>query len=152
VTAFSAPDDGFERRIRQSFARQGIMAHLGASLGRIAPGMVEIRLPFAETVSQQHDFFHGGAVGTIADSAGGYAGFSLMPVGSTVLTVEYKLNLMAPAKGQALLARGEVVRAGRTLTVTRGEVFAEDAGRETLCAVMQQTLMCLPASDARPAG
>lgn len=138
-----APDPDFARRVADSFARQGAMAHLGAELVRVAPGAVEIRLPYRPEVAQQHGFFHGGVVATIGDSAGGYAGYSLMPAGSSVLTVEYKINMVAPAKGEALVARGRVVKAGRTLTVCTVEVFALDQGRETLCSVMQQTLICL---------
>jgi uncharacterized protein (TIGR00369 family) len=138
-----ASDPDFARRVADSFARQGAMAHLGAELVSVAPGAVEIRLPFRPEVAQQHGFFHGGVVATIGDSAGGYAGYSLMPAGSSVLTVEYKINMVAPAKGEALVARGKVVKAGRTLTVCTVEVFAQDQGRETLCSVMQQTLICL---------
>ena len=139
----AAPDPDFARRVADSFARQGAMAHLGAELASVAPGAVEIRLPYRAEVAQQHGFFHGGVVATIADSAGGYAGYSLMPAGSSVLTVEYKINMIAPAKGDALVARGKVVKAGRTLTVCAVEVSALDRGRETLCSVMQQTLICL---------
>jgi len=138
-----APDPDFARKVADSFARQGAMAHLGAELTRVEPGAVEIRLPYRPEVAQQHGFFHGGVVATIGDSAGGYAGYSLMPAGSSVLTVEYKINMVAPAKGEALVARGRVVKAGRTLTVCTVEVFALDQGRETLCSVMQQTLICL---------
>jgi uncharacterized protein (TIGR00369 family) len=138
-----APDPDFARRVADSFARQGAMAHLGAALTKVEAGSVEIRLPFRPEVAQQHGFFHGGVVATIGDSAGGYAGYSMMPAGSSVLTVEYKINMVAPAKGEALVARGRVVKAGRTLTVCTVEVFALDQGRETLCSVMQQTLICL---------
>ena len=136
-------DPNFARRVADSFARQGAMNHLGAVLGTVTPGAVEIRLPYRSEVAQQHGFFHGGVVATIGDSAGGYAGYTLMPADASILTVEYKINLMAPAKGQELVARGRVVKPGRTLTVTTVEIFAVDQGRETLCAVMQQTLICL---------
>jgi len=131
----------FEKTVRESFAKQGIMTHIGASLGVVEPGSCEIRLPYSDDVSQQHGFFHGGVVGTIADSAGGYAAFSLMAEGDGILTVEYKLNLMAPADGELLIARGQVVRPGRSLTVCTADVFVVKDGRETQCAVMQQTLM-----------
>ncbi|MBL6931774.1 MAG: PaaI family thioesterase [Rhodospirillales bacterium] len=127
--------------LRESFAKQGIMNHIGAEIGAVSPGRCEIRLPYSDDLSQQHGFFHGGVVGTIADSAGGYAGFSLMAAGDGILTVEYKMNLMAPADGDLLIARGEVVRAGRTLTVARADVYVVKEGKETQCAVMQQTLM-----------
>ncbi len=146
-----APDPDFRRRVAESFARQGAMAHLGAELTKVEPGAVEIRLPYRAEVAQQHGFFHGGVVATIADSAGGYAGYSMMPAGSSVLTVEYKINMVAPAKGEALVARGRVVKAGRTLTVCTVEVFALDQGRETLCSVMQQTLICLADRPDGPA-
>ncbi len=145
-------DPAFARRVADSFARQGAMAHLGAELAAVGPGAVEIRLPYRAEVSQQHGFFHGGVVATIADSAGGYAAYSLMPRDASVLTVEYKINLVAPAKGQALVARGRVVKPGRTLSVTAVDVFAVDGGRETLCAVMQQTLICLHGKSDAPAG
>lgn len=136
-------DPNYAARVADSFARQGAMAHLGARLAGVAAGNVEIRLPYRAELAQQHGFFHGGIVATIGDSAGGYAAYSLMPADASVLTVEYKINLVAPAKGRELVARGRVVKPGRTLTVTAVEIFAVDRGRETLCAVMQQTLMCL---------
>lgn len=131
----------FEQAVRESFARQGIMAHIGARLGVIRPGYVEIIAPYSDDLSQQHGFFHGGVVGTIADSAGGYAAFTLMGAGDGVLTVEYKINLVAPADGDTLIARAEVVRPGRTLSVSQAQVFAIKNGQETLCGIMQQTLM-----------
>lgn len=141
VSQFQPANPDFAAAVQDSFARQGIMAHLGARLSQVAPGLVEIQLPYSDEVSQQHGFFHGGVVGTIADSAGGYAGFSLMAAGDGVLTVEYKINLLAPADGELLVARGEVVRAGRSLTVARADVWVLKNGRETLCGAMQQTLM-----------
>jgi len=151
--AAAAPrDPAFARRVADSFARQGAMAHLGAELASVGPGAVEIRLPYRAEVSQQHGFFHGGVVATIGDTAGGYAAFTLMPGDASILTVEYKINLVAPAKGQVLVARGRVVKPGRTLSVTSVEVFAVDGGRETLCAVMQQTLICLRGKPDAPAG
>ncbi|WP_336809929.1 PaaI family thioesterase [Bosea sp. MMO-172] len=114
-----------EERIRSSFARQGLMATLGASLGSIAPGRVEIVLIPGPAVSQQHGFVHAGAVSAIADSAAGYAGLSLMPAGRGVLTTEFKINLVAPALGERIIARGEVVKSGRTLTLAQAKVFAE---------------------------
>ena len=131
----------FERVIRDSFSKQGIMTHIGAEVGDISPGRCEIRLPYSDDLSQQHGFFHGGVVGTIADSAGGYAAFTLMEDGDGILTVEYKLNLMAPADGDLLVARGEVIKPGRSLTVCRADVDIIKDGKVTPCAVMQQTLM-----------
>ena len=131
----------FEQVIRDSFSKQGIMTHIGAEVGEVSPGRCEIRLPYNDDLSQQHGFFHGGVVGTIADSAGGYAAFTLMEDGDGILTVEYKLNLMAPADGDMLVARGEVIKPGRSLTVCRAEVDVIKDGKVTPCAVMQQTLM-----------
>ncbi|WP_245328043.1 PaaI family thioesterase [Xanthobacter wiegelii] len=126
------------------------MTLIGAELGAVAPGRVEIVLPHAEKVTQQHGYFHGGSIGAIADTAGGYAAFSLFPPDSTVLTVEYKINIMAPGKGERLVAVGEVTRAGRTLTVAKIEVYAEAGSTRTHCATATQTLMCLAGRpDAR---
>lgn len=138
---FTATDPDFAERVRKSFDAQGIMDHIGATLTLIEPGVCEIELPYSDAVSQQHGFFHGGVIGTIADSAGGYAAFGLMDAEDGILTVEYKLNLMAPADGDLLVARGQVVRAGRTLTVARAEVGVVKNGVEIACAAMQQTLM-----------
>jgi uncharacterized protein (TIGR00369 family) len=132
-------DPHFAARIRASFARQQAMALIGASLAAVAPGTVEIRLPFREDLTQQKGFVHGGIIGMIADSACGYAAYSLMPADCSLVTVEYKINLLASATS-SLRARGEVVKAGRTLSITRGEVYAEDG---TQIALMQQTLMML---------
>jgi uncharacterized protein (TIGR00369 family) len=139
--AVSTPD--FESRTRASFARQGAMAHLGAVLARVEPGRVEIALPFRPELSQQHGFFHAGMIATIADSAGGYAGFTLFPADSGVLTVEFKINLLAAADGERAIAVGEVIRNGRTLTVCRIDAFVEKQGARTHCATGTQTLMCL---------
>ena len=133
----------FAAAVRSSFDRQAFMAHIGAALISVTPGRCEIGLDHREELTQQHGFIHGGVVGAIIDTAMGYAGYSLASPGSSVLTVEYKLNLVAPSDGGRLIARGEVVRAGRTLTVNRGEVFTVKDGVETLCAVATQTLMIL---------
>ena len=138
---FTATDPDFAERVRKSFDAQGIMDHIGATLTLIEPGVCEIELPYSDAVSQQHGFFHGGVIGTIADSAGGYAAFGLMDAEDGILTVEYKLNLMALADGDLLVARGRVLRAGRTLTVARAEVWVVKNGEEVACAAMQQTLM-----------
>lgn len=142
-SAFEAPNPDYASRVRASFARQRIMDLLGAEITHVAPGACEIRLPFKESLCQQHGFFHGGVIGTIADSAGGYAGFSLMPEDASVLTVEYKLNLVAPADGECLTARGQVIRPGRTLVVCRADVMVSNGDRETLCATLLQTLMTM---------
>lgn len=110
-----------EDRIRSSFAKQGLMSTLGATLGTVSPGMVEIAIRPHAGISQQHGFVHAGAVTAIADSAAGYAALSLMPSGTGVLSTEFKINLLAPAKGDRIVARGRVIKAGRTLTVEAGE-------------------------------
>ena len=137
----NASDTSAEARIEASFASQGLMATLGATLGRVEAGRVEIILPVSATVSQQHGFVHGGAVAAVADSAAGYAALSLAPAGVEVLTTEFKINFVAPAAGERLVARGRVVKAGRTLTLTQTEVFAETAGQEKLVALLTATLM-----------
>lgn len=128
-------------RISDSFERQGLMRHLGARLGHVGPGEVHIHLPMRAEVTQQHGYFHGGATGTIADSAGGYAALTLMDASSEVLTVEYKLNLVAPASGDELEAVGTVLKSGRTLSICRTEVFAVSGDHRTLVAAGQQTLI-----------
>src|SRR5438552_11106050 len=116
-------DPHFAARIRASFGRQKAMALIGASLATVGPGAVEIALPFRDDLTQQKGYIHGGVIGMIADSAAGYAAYTLMPASASLVTVEYKLNLLAPALG-SLTARGEVVKPGRTLTVARAEVYA----------------------------
>ena len=143
MTAFEPGNPDFAAVVRSSFDSQPFMAHIGASLVSITPGACEIGLDHREELNQQHGFVHGGAVGAIIDTAMGYAALSLAAPGSSVLTVEYKLNLVAPGDGDSLIARGEVARAGRTLTVCRGEVFTVKDGAETLCAVATQTVMIL---------
>ena len=143
MTAFEPRNPEFAAVVRSSFDRQPFMAHIGATLVSVTPGFCEISLDHRPELTQQHGFVHGGAVGAIIDSAMGYAGYSLAAPGSSVLTVEYKLNLVAPADGDRLVARGAVARAGRTLVVSRGEVFAIKDEMETLCAVASQTLMIL---------
>ena len=139
-------DPDFAPRVRASFGRQKAMALIGASLTRVAPGSVEIALPFRDDLTQQKGFIHGGIIGMIADTACGYAAFSLMPADCSLVTVEYKLNILSPATS-SLVARAEVVKAGRTLTIARGEVYAQD-GRHV--ATMQQTLMMLAGTPDHP--
>jgi uncharacterized protein (TIGR00369 family) len=140
---FKILDPNYEQRVRDSFARQAAMTLIGASMTRVEPGRCEIELPVREELTQQHRFVHGGVVGMIADSAGGYAAFTLMPADASVLTVEYKINMLAPAKGERLVARGQVLKPGRTLSIVRADVWAVEAGRETLVAATQQTLMVM---------
>lgn len=140
---FIPVDAGFEARVRGSFARQGAMKLIGAELAEVAPGYCSIVLVPRPEVTQQHGYVHAGIISTIVDSAGGYAGFTLFPADSSVLTVEFKVNLLAPAEGERLIAEGIVVKPGRTLVITRGEVHAERGGSRTLVALMQQTLIVL---------
>ena len=149
MTEFQPRDPAFETRIRESFVRQKAMGLIGAVLTRVVPGRVEIELPFRDDLTQQHGFFHAGIVGTIADSAGGYAAYTLMPAGASVLSVEYKINLLSPADGERLVAGGQVVRPGRTLTVCDLEVVVWKGGTRTVCARGMQTLICL---ERRPGG
>lgn len=132
-----------EARTRASFARQGLMAHLGAEMTRVLAGQVTIRLPFRPELTQQHGFFHAGGTSAIADSAGGYAGYTLFPEGSSVLTVEFKLNLIAPARGDWLEAEGQVIKSGRTLTICQLNVWGINGGKRTHVATGMQTLMCM---------
>jgi len=141
MTEFIPRDSNYASRLTESFSRQGLMRTFGAELGEIRPGFVEIRLPYDEKLTQQHGFIHAGAVSAIVDGAGGYAAFTLYEPGDGVLTVEFKINMMAPAEGDMLIARGKVLRPGKTLTVTTGEVIAIKDGNETPCAIMQQTIM-----------
>ncbi|MCJ1697992.1 PaaI family thioesterase [Rathayibacter caricis] len=130
-----------DARVRRSFDRQGLMRHLGAELTGVRPGAVTIRLPVRDELTQQHGHVHAGAVSTIADSAGGYAALTLLDEDSEVLTVEYKINLLAPARGEYLEAEGTVLRSGRTLTVCRLDVRAVNGEARTPIAVGQQTLI-----------
>ncbi len=150
MSSFQPKNSEFAARVRGSFGRQGAMTLIGAELTRVEPGVVDIAVSFRPELAQQHGFFHGGIVGMIADSAGGYAAFSLMPADSSVLTVEYKINLLAPAHGERLVARGRVARAGRTLTVTQVDVVVIRGAQETLCATALQTLMTMAGKTDGP--
>jgi len=132
-------DPGFARRCRESFDRQKAMALVGARLAVLGPGYAEIELPWREDLTQQKGYVHGGIVGMIADTACGYSAFSLMPADCSLVTVEYKMNILKPGRG-TLVAKAEVVKPGRTLTVARAEVYADDG---THVATMLQTLMML---------
>lgn len=134
-------------RIRASFAKQGLMKTLGAELGAISPGAVEIILLPMPSITQQHGFVHGGAVGAVADTAAGYAALSLAPIGTGVLTTEFKINLVAPAAGDRIIARGRVVKPGRTLTLAQTDVFAESDGKEKLIALLTASMMIIQGRD-----
>jgi len=141
MTALMPATADYDAMVRESFAKQTMMTHIGAEVAEVRPGYCEIHMAHKAELLQQHGFFHGGATASIVDSAGGYAAFSLFDPGDGILTVDFTINLTAPADGQKLIARGEVVKPGKTLTITRGEVIAVKNGVETTCALMQQTLM-----------
>lgn len=134
-------DGNVIRRVRDSFNRQGLMAHLGAEIAGIRAGLVTLSLPFRPELTQQHGYFHAGGSSAIADTAGGYAAYTLFPEGSAVLTVEFKLNLINPARGERLEAVGRVIKPGRTLTVCQLDVRAVDGARRTHVATGMQTLI-----------
>lgn len=136
-----------EARVRASFARQGLMETMGATLGAVEAGIVEVVLRPSPAISQQHGFVHGGAISAIADSAAGYAALSLMPLDRAVLTTELKINFLAPAKGDRVVARGRVVKPGRTLTVVQTDVFAETGGKERLVALLTATMIAIEARE-----
>ena len=146
---FTAIDPNYEQRVRASFSRQGLMKHLGARLSVLKPGHAEIRAAHRGELTQQHGYFHAGVSGSLADSACGYAAYTLMPADASVLTVEYKMNLLAPADGEVLIARARVVRSGKTLKICMADVFARKGEAETHCATVLATIMCLPGKADR---
>ncbi len=148
--AFETRNTEFAARTFDSFNRQTFMHSIGALIEDIEPGKVTVRLLARDDLLQQHGFFHGGLVGTIADNAGGYAGFTLLRPEDSILTVEYKLNIMAPAVGDEIVAIGEVIRPGRTLSVCRSEVYAVIGGERKLCAAMLGTFMAMANSPDHP--
>ncbi len=150
MSKFKTRNPDFAERVRESFNRQGFMRYLGAELSIVEPGFVEIRVSHNSELTQQHGFFHGGVIGTIADNAGGYASFTLMEATDSVLTIEYKLNLMSPAKGDILIARGRVLRAGRRITTCQSDVFVMRDDEELLCATMLGTFMTMENTSDEP--
>ncbi len=143
MSSYNVPDPDFENRVRASFAGQTLMKTIGTSLTEVLPGKVEIQLPYRDDLTQQHGFIHAGIVTTIADTACGYAAYSLMPADAAVLTVEYKVNLLSPAEGDFLAARGQVTKTGRTLTVCKADVSAVTQGQEKVIAIMLATMMAI---------
>jgi len=152
MPTFAPADPGYAARVRTSFDRQQVMRTIGASLVSVAPGEVTIELPFRADLTQQHGFLHAGVVTTIADSACGYAALSLMVPAAAVLTVEYKVNLLAPARGDRVIARGRVLRPGRTITVCEADVVAVHAGGEQPVATMLATMIAVRERPDVPAG
>ncbi|MEH0072241.1 PaaI family thioesterase [Pannonibacter sp. Pt2-lr] len=143
MTAFEPRDPLWEERVRRSFARQPFMGHLGASLSHLAPGEVDIEMPHRSELTQQHGFFHAGSTTSIADSAAGYAALSLYPAGTGVLSTEFKINLLNPGKGEKLVARGRVIKPGRTLTICRSDVYGVTGDREIHVATGLFSMICL---------
>ena len=143
MTNLKPSDEEFENRVRSSFDRQQVMKTIGAEMTHVSPGEVHIDLPYSEVLTQQHGYLHAGIVTIIVDSACGYAAYTLMPVFSEVLTVEFKVNFLAPARGERFVAIGNVIKPGRTLTVCSGKVLAVSNGKEKLIATIQATMMAV---------
>ena len=141
MTDFAPQDAEFEARVRASFERQRVMETIGARLSRVAPGEVEIKLPFREDLTQQHGYLHAGIVAAVVDSACGYAAMSLAAAGAEVLSIEFKLNLLSPARGSSFVARARVKRAGRNITVCTGDLYALEGASEKVVATMLATMM-----------
>lgn len=141
MSSFEPTNPDYASAVRESFSRQGLMRELGIEVSRIGAGLVELRVPFSTKVAQQHGLFHGAVIGAALDSAGGYAALTLAPSECEVLSTEYKLNFIAPAEGDELIASGHVVRAGRTLSVTEAKAYVLKDGMATLCAIMLQSVI-----------
>jgi len=149
MSEFQPANPEYEVRVRESFSRQPFMTHIGAELSLVAPGLCEIAMPFRTELTQQHGYVHGGALATIADCAAGYAAFSLMPADASVLTVEYKLNIMRPGLGDKMTAKARVLKPGRTINVVESNVFGSRDGKEIMCVASIQTLMTLHGREDR---
>lgn len=141
MSDFTPSNPDYARVVHESFSKQGLMSTLGARIVTLEPGYCVIEMPYSAAVSQQQGFFHNGAVGAIADTAAGYAAYSLMPPGAEILTTEYKINLVRAAVPPVLRAEGRVLRAGKTLTVCRADIYHERANGPELCALLQATMM-----------
>jgi len=150
MSALHTPNPDFATRVRESFARQAFMAHIGAELAEVEAGRCVIVLPHRAELTQQHGFFHGGVIGTLADNACGYAAFTLAPADASILTVEYKMNIVSPGDGERLVARAKVVRPGRSLVVCQADILAEKNGTEKLVATALGTLMLMHGRDDGP--
>jgi uncharacterized protein (TIGR00369 family) len=134
----------YEAAVRESFARQSLMETLGATIARLEPGAVDLRLPYSPALCQQNGYMHAGAIASVADSANGYAAYSLAPADTDVLAVEFKINLLEPGRGSHFMACGRVIRLGRTLTVCQADVLAHDGARQVLIATMLSTIIVRP--------
>lgn len=147
MSRFEPQDPDYDPRVRASFARQAFMRTLGVELLHLAPGEVDLGLQQRPDLTQQHGYFHAGVTATIADSAAGYAALSLYPKGTGVLTTEFKINLLRPAAGERLVARGRVIKPGRTLTICQSDVYGQDNGREAHVATLLLSMICLEGLD-----
>lgn len=147
MSRFEPLDPDYEAHVRASFARQEFMRTLGVEILHLAPGEVDLGLPHRPGLTQQHGYFHAGVTATIADTAAGYAALSLYPQGTGVLTTEFKINLLRPADGERLVARGRVIKPGRTLTICQSDVYGERNGRETHVATLLLSMICLEGLD-----
>jgi len=143
MSAFQVQDPDYEARVRRTFANQPALGTFGITLARIEPGALELRMLYDARLSQQNGFLHGGVVSAGLDTACGLASYTLMPAHADILTVEFKINLLAPAKGQTFLFVGNVVKPGRTLVVSEGHAYASNDGREKLIATMSATMMTM---------
>ena len=143
MSKFNTIDPNYEMRVRSNFEKQEVMKTIGANLVKMSPGEVVIEFSYDQSLTQQNGYIHAGVVTTVVDSACGYAAYTLMPADSDVLTIEYKVNFMAPAKGETFRSIGKVIRSGRTITVCTGDVVAIEDGKETVVATMQATMICL---------
>ncbi len=143
MNVFNTIDPNYETRVRSSFTKQSVMKTIGAKLVKISPGEVMIEFSYDQSLTQQNGFIHAGIVTTVVDSACGYAAYTLMPADSDVLTIEYKVNFMSPAKGETFRGIGKVLKSGRTITVCTGDVVAIEDGKERVVATMQATMICL---------
>jgi uncharacterized protein (TIGR00369 family) len=143
MNGFQIQDPGYDARVRQNFASQQAMATLGISLARVEPGTLELQMPYDAKFSQQNGFLHAGVISAALDTACGLASYTLMPAQADILTVEFKINLLAPAKGQTFRFVGSVVKPGRTLVIAEGRAFASEGGREKLIATMSATMMAM---------
>lgn len=149
MTDFIPEDPDFERRVRDSFVRQAVMETIGARLESVTAGEAVIALPYREDLTQQNGYLHAGIMATVLDSACGYAAYSLMPADADILSIEFKINLLAPAKGDEIVATGRVVKAGRTITVCTGDAYARLDGRETHVASMNASMIALRRKEDR---
>ena len=150
MTLYTPADPDFAGRVRESFDRQGFMAHLGAGIVRLEPGICDIEVPYSRDLTQQHGFFHAGVISSIADTAAGYAAYTLMPADASVLTIEFKINLMSPGRGERIAARAVIDRPGQVITVVTADVFALTGADEKRVAKLTATMMCLRGRSDRP--